>query len=410
MDEDNPENEGTGSETDQHGLPHWTEPGTAEVRMAGALDDAGGWEEPRWREGANEAPASSGEVPTVYATGDASAEQQFFGYEEGDAGAVPIANTNPDPAPEAAVAEPRLVSSRPRPRRRPQAETAQRGQGPSNELLSRVGTGVGLAALAIIALFLGREATLVLIAGLLVMAASEFYMSMRQVGYEPATLLGLVTVGALPLAAFWRGEGAIPLILFLFILFGGLWYLLGVQETRPVPNLGVTALGVVWIGVLGSTAALLLDFIDFSASPAPVEHGRGLLLVAIILTAAYDIGGFFVGRAVGSSPLSEASPNKTVEGLLGGMATTILVSVVVVGVIGISPFDGDPFGTVDALFVGIAVALVAPLGDLFESMVKRDLNIKDMGSILPGHGGLLDRFDALLFALPATYYMVRILL
>jgi phosphatidate cytidylyltransferase len=110
-----------------------------------------------------------------------------------------------------------------------------------------------------------------------------------------------------------------------------------------------------------------------------------------------------VGRSAGSRPLSAASPNKTIEGLAGGMILAV-VAAVVFAMVGVHPFDSWQEG----LKLGILVALVAPLGDLAESLVKRDLGIKDMGSILPGHGGLLDRFDALLFVLPAVWYLARI--
>jgi phosphatidate cytidylyltransferase len=187
-------------------------------------------------------------------------------------------------------------------------------------------------------------------------------------------------------------------VLFLTVVFGVLWYLLGVGTERPVPNLGVTLLGVVYIGLLGSFASLLLESDD----------GVGLLLAAILLGVGYDVGGYFVGRNMGRSPLTDASPNKTVEGLIGGMLTTVGVSVLI-SVVGVGPFDGDTFGLVDAVLVGVAAAVMAPIGDLAESLMKRDLGLKDMGTILPGHGGVLDRFDAMLFVLPTTYYMVRLL-
>jgi phosphatidate cytidylyltransferase len=97
------------------------------------------------------------------------------------------------------------------------------------------------------------------------------------------------------------------------------------------------------------------------------------------------------------------------------MAATIAVGIAVVGIVGIDPFNtdiaflGHEFGTVDAALVAVAAAVVAPIGDLAESLMKRDLGIKDMGSVLPGHGGVLDRFDALLFVLPTVYFMVRLL-
>ena len=95
--------------------------------------------------------------------------------------------------------------------------------------------------------------------------------------------------------------------------------------------------------------------------------------------------------------------NKTVEGTVGGGLATVILTVVLVGVWpGLGPWD-----TGSAAALGVLVAIVAPLGDLCESMLKRDLGLKDMGTVLPGHGGLLDRFDALLFCLPAAYYLAR---
>ncbi|MFQ5556245.1 MAG: phosphatidate cytidylyltransferase, partial [Acidimicrobiales bacterium] len=158
----------------------------------------------------------------------------------------------------------------------------------------------------------------------------------------------------------------------------------------------VTVLGVVYIGVLGAHAALLLSIPDL---------GTGLLTAAILVTVAYDVGGLVVGRTAGRTPLSAASPNKTVEGLVGGCVAAIGVGLLM-GFLGKpAPVADLPGGFREALILGVVAAVVAPIGDLAESLLKRDLGIKDMGAILPGHGGVLDRFDALLFVLPATYYV-----
>lgn len=401
MTDDPRDEEGTegspGPVTDEHGLPHWTDQGTSQIQMIGD-DDLSAWS-------GLQARGSSGEIPEISIEGDVSAERQFFGGDEQPA--APAPQQRPAEAPPRPPrrrrpprgAEPQRVSSRPQPQQPPDGDgRAPAGRGGS-ELTMRVLTAVGMAAVALIALAAGQEVSLVLVTVLLVVSASELFVSLRSVGYAPATLLGLAAVGAMPLGVFWRGEGVIPLALFLFMVFGALWYLLGVQTERPVPNLGVTALGVIWIGVLGSFAALLLDFYD----------GVGLLFAAILLTVANDIGAYFVGRAAGRSPLTEYSPNKSVEGFIGGAVATIVVGALI-GVFGLTPFDSDPFGTTDAMLIALAVAIVAPLGDLTESIVKRDLGVKDMGAVLPGHGGLLDRFDGMLFAMPTVYYMARVLL
>ena len=119
------------------------------------------------------------------------------------------------------------------------------------------------------------------------------------------------------------------------------------------------------------------------------DPGIGILLAAILGTVGYDVGGLFIGKNAGRQPLSAASPNKTVEGLIGGCVVAVVV-VVVGSVLGFGPIDTFSEG----LLVGLAVAISAPLGDLCQSLVKRDLGVKDMGALLPGHGGLLDRFDS----------------
>ena len=372
---------------DQHGLPHWTEEGTGEVPRVPSESSEGldAWTSlssgPKWADdpqGVTEAVEDSNLRDTPQRVdltigGDPSSED-FFSYEQ--------SKTLPE------VTDSMIADGK-------KSRRAARGTG---DLLTRVATGVVLGGVAILCLAISKLLSLVLITVVLLAASAEFFGSLRKVGYQPATLLGMLGVAAMPLSVYWRGEGAIGLILFLAVVTGVLWYLLGIGGARPVPNLAVVILGIVYIGVLGSFGVLLLD------SP----EGRGLLFAAILLGAGYDIGGYFIGRALGRSPLTEVSPNKTLEGLIGGAISTVGVSILI-SLFEVGPFDGSPFGFSDALIIGIVVAFIAPIGDLAESLIKRDLRIKDMGTILPGHGGVLDRCDALLFVLPTVYFMVRIL-
>jgi phosphatidate cytidylyltransferase len=190
-------------------------------------------------------------------------------------------------------------------------------------------------------------------------------------------------------------------VLFLTTAVCLLWYLVGAAHEAPVMNIGVTLLGVLWVGLFGSFAALMLAL---PAAGGMDDPGTGILLAAIVGTVGYDVGGLFIGKNAGRQPLSAASPNKTVEGLIGGCAMALVV--VAVGSVrpGFGPIDSFPEGIV----VGLAVALSAPLGDLCQSLVKRDLGVKDMGALLPGHGGLLDRFDSLLFVLPTVYLVATV--
>ncbi len=253
--------------------------------------------------------------------------------------------------------------------------------------------GLGLAALGGLALFLGGPFTAVLIIAILAVCAVEFFNAVLRAGFAPATLLGLMAVVALPAGVYWKGAEAYPVVLYLSVLAGLAWYLFGVTKDRPVRNLGVTLLGIFYIGGLGS----------FGVRIADETLGISTLLSAILLTIAYDVGGYAIGRTAGRTPLSAASPNKTWEGLIGGAVVSMVTAVIAVGIFNLGVFGGG--NLVHALALGLVVPVAAALGDLSESLIKRDLGIKDMSEFLPGHGGFLDRFDAMLFVLPATYYL-----
>ncbi|MCY4164073.1 MAG: phosphatidate cytidylyltransferase [bacterium] len=256
-----------------------------------------------------------------------------------------------------------------------------------------VAVGVLLGGFVLLAVALGEKVTLALLTIVLLVASTEWFTAMRKARFMPPVLLGYAAVTALPIAAFWRGADGIVLVL-VFALFGaGMFYVSGVIRDRPLMSLGVTMLGIAYVGLTGAFGGLLL------AEP----DGAQLALTAVILTVANDVGAFVVGRSAGRTPLSAASPNKTLEGFVGGAILTIAVALVVISVLEFGPF-GDSQNRSDGVVLGIVVALVAPLADLFESSIKRDLGVKDMGTLLPGHGGLLDRIDALLFVLPATYF------
>jgi phosphatidate cytidylyltransferase len=196
-------------------------------------------------------------------------------------------------------------------------------------------------------------------------------------------LLG-IQLGGLP----WFVGGTLSTFVLMFVAFA-----LSDVRTSATSSFGATVLGVVWVG--GGLGCLLL------IRDLP-EHGFVAVMAVLFTVFAADTGAFFVGRAFGRHKLAPAiSPGKSWEGFAGGVAAAVLVSFLVLY------GDRDDFLTIpQSLVLGAAIAIASALGDLFESAVKRDLQVKDSGRLLAGHGGMLDRLDSLLWAGPAAYFVI----
>jgi phosphatidate cytidylyltransferase len=231
-------------------------------------------------------------------------------------------------------------------------------------------------------------------------------------------LFGLVAAAAL-LALhelFWMARTLRPVVLAGYVgalatllgaALGGLdWTLAGVLATLPVAfllkgfggtrqptlvSVSITMLGAAWIG-LGLAHALLLRDID--------DHGRLAAFTVLLAVFAGDTAAYFAGRLLGRHKLAPTlSPGKTWEGFVAGALVTIFTT-------WIGLYETGFVEGWRSLVLGAVIAVVAPLGDLFESAVKRDMDVKDSGRLLLGHGGMLDRIDAHLFALVAAYYVI----
>lgn len=377
------------------GLPHWTE------RATGSGEPTDG--APRWRGGATDYDDLDDirllTTDTPVADPSSPAGDVFFGE-----AVAPV--DQPDvTVPGASTARPAAAAGDDG--RGPIAGPDNRG-GSDRDIVMAALTGLGLAAVALAALRLGPFPGLIVATIILALASLEFSNAMRRVGYNPASLLVLAVTVGLSLAAYWKNVAAYPIVLALAVVFSLMWYLIPVGAGRPVPNLGVTMLGIGYVGVLGSFAGLLLSSdsavgVGDTGLSELQNHGTGLLFAALLATVAYDVGAWVIGRSIGRTPLSAHSPNKTLEGVVGGALVCIVITVVVVAFFDVAPWGANPGGLGDTLILGVVAAVAATLGDLCESMIKRDLGVKDMGTILPGHGGILDRFDGLLFVMPATW-------
>jgi phosphatidate cytidylyltransferase len=279
----------------------------------------------------------------------------------------------------------------------PRAPGEAKRSGGGRDMPIAVISGVILAVIVIVFFDLGTITAMLIVTAVVFLGTAETYAAFRKGGYQPATLLGLVATLSLMIATYNKGQAALGLVLALLVGFTFIWYLAGVERgADPVRGTGATLFVFCWVGVLGSFSALLLNPNLF-----PHRHGIAFLLGAVITAVAYDIGALFLGGWMGSHPVAPSiSPNKTWEGLVGGAVAAILAGVIIVHFI-------HPWTIGTAAELGVIVAIVSPIGDFSESLVKRTLGIKDMGRLLPGHGGILDRVDGMLFVLPATYFLVR---
>jgi len=260
-----------------------------------------------------------------------------------------------------------------------------------NPLLSRVLVVVVLLPLVIGLVYLGGWWLfgLALAGGLL--ALHELYVMVRDLrplvlgGYLGfvATLLGL-QLGGLE----WMLGGLLVTFVFAFVVYG-----LGGVRQSATSSFGVTLLGVVWVGAGLGCLLLIRDIPDF---------GFWAVMAVLFTVFAADTGAFFVGRAFGRHRLAPAiSPAKSWEGFAGGVAAAVGMAFVILYK------DRDDFLSIpQSLLLGLVIAFAAVLGDLFESAIKRDLEVKDSGRVLGGHGGVLDRLDSLLWAGPAAYFTI----
>ena len=230
---------------------------------------------------------------------------------------------------------------------------------------------------------------LALVGGLL--ALHELYVMVRDLrplvlgGYLgfALTLLGL-QLGGLE----WMLGGLLSTFVFAFIVYG-----LGGVRQSATTSLSVTLLGVAWVGAGIGCLLLIRDIPEF---------GFWAVMAVLFTVFAADTGAFFVGRTFGRHSLAPAiSPKKSWEGLVGGVLAAVGMAFVI-----LYKDRADFLSIPESLLLGLVIALAAVLGDLFESAVKRDLEVKDSGRVLGGHGGMLDRLDSLLWAGPAAYFTI----
>ena len=292
----------------------------------------------------------------------------------------------------------------------------------SSELTRRILFGVIAAPIAIAILVYGDWPLAALLAVTAALGAWEFFRIARATGLTPFDNVGTVVAGVIPLVVharylgIYKPEHSIgPVTLVALVLIGLLAASIWVRGVggKPLGAVASTALGAAYTGGMLSYG-YAIRYHEYAFAPATVSlagrsfslpSGGLLLLLPVFLTWASDIGAYAVGRTMGKHKLiPSVSPGKTIEGALGGLLASMLVAWVYTHYF-LRPTSHLDFRFAPAgvLIFGALVSVAAQTGDLAESLLKREAGVKDSSHIIPGHGGILDRFDSLFFVLPVAY-------
>jgi phosphatidate cytidylyltransferase len=292
----------------------------------------------------------------------------------------------------------------------------------ASELTRRVAVAAVGIPVALYVIHLGGWALALLLALIAAGAATEFYRLAAQRGIRPFVMGGAVLAmapvllaGLNPTAAFTATWSWLLFVLAALVIGTVAIFRRGV-DGGPLTATAVTLFGALFTGGTLAFAVLLREAVTW---PIPVDGqliqvtervGRALLLLPLVLTWASDTAAYFGGRSMGRNRLiPSVSPGKTVEGAVWGVIGTAVVGAVYAHFV-LYMWLGLPVGALTGALIGLIISPVAQLGDLAESLLKREAGVKDSGTLLPGHGGLLDRFDSLFFTIPVTYLLLEILL
>ena len=269
-------------------------------------------------------------------------------------------------------------------------------------MLTRIISGVLGIALAVLLIHLGGLAFFLGVLFLAGVGLYEFFRMVESGGTKPFTGVGILSGLILICIAYFSNGTQFTadllvwgLIGILFIIF--VYQLLKCGTENAIRNVGVTFFGVFYVG------GLMAHFILLRNLNNPILSGEAAIWFGLVCTWSTDSMAYFIGRAIGKKPLApKISPKKSVEGFFGGFFGSILGGYIFSLVVHMDPLR--------SIVIAAVLGIVGQVGDLFESALKRDAGIKDSGKLIPGHGGVLDRFDSAFFTLTLTYYLVTFLL
>ena len=252
-------------------------------------------------------------------------------------------------------------------------------------------TALILVGLLVGSFMIGRVAFFILVCGVVLLALFEYFDMLTRSGKKPVIAFGLVAGFAMLLVAFLRRPDLLGAVLVASVFGAFVLALRPGRGSTPASDVAWTALGIAWVGGGGAGAVSILM----------LTGGRLLLVAFVVVVVLGDIGAYFVGVERGRHKIAPSiSPAKSWEGFGAGVVSALIAGALVAGVL-------YRVTLVDGLLLGALCATVGPAGDLIESMVKREVGTKDSSRLLPGHGGMLDRLDAIIFSAFPVYLFLR---
>ncbi|WP_369141227.1 phosphatidate cytidylyltransferase [Modestobacter versicolor] len=345
-------------------------PGTVGLRWEDDVPDGG----PADAGGAADGPDDEGDLPGAY---DGPAGYDGPGADDG---AEPPLTAVPDALGAEATGEPPVDTPSGAPR-----ATGRAGR----DMAAAIGVGLGLGAVVVATLLLWRPAFLVVVSIAVLISIVELTGALERGGHRPPRAPVLVGAVAMMALAWTRGSSGL-VVAFLLTVFAVLLWRLGDGPVGYLRDASAAVFVALYVPLLAGFAVLLL---------VP-DDGVARVLAFIATVVCSDVGGFAAGVLFGKHPLARSiSPKKSWEGFAGSVLACVLIGTLLVTL----TFHGPWWGGV---LYGVAIACTATLGDLGESLIKRDLGIKDMGNLLPGHGGLMDRMDSLLPSAVVAYLVL----
>ena len=268
-------------------------------------------------------------------------------------------------------------------------------------IVKRIVTGLAIAVIIVVLIWLGGIPFVAAASIIAVLASIEFYRIVKSQGIQPLSWLGIVFSVLLIVNAYiqqynlsflpYPRDFTLPLLLALMTLIPLIWLLFRPNKDNAFINWGWTIAGILYTGWL----------LSYYIQIRQMENGLGWIFLVVSCTALCDVGAYAVGSNLGKHTMaSSVSPGKTWEGAAGGLATSIIVAVILAIAFKL------PLYYWQMVAAGLIISIFAQLGDLVESLLKRNMHAKDAGNLLPGHGGILDRIDSHLLVAPVAYYLI----